>query len=220
MPEIEVCVVSDIHGYIPSNVPDCDLFIVAGDLTHEGRNGVKGASWINKKFVPFAEDLKRRGIQVLVIAGNHDYCFQTHWHLLQPNVPWKYLENTAFHFKGLKIWGSPWTPFFFNWAFNTTESDLKRMYSAIPKDTDILITHGPPKGILDLSPYGMVNAGSTSLKDIIPTLTNLKLHIFGHIHHSRGELRTDSGLIHVNASYVKEDYKPHGSPLQIFKLSV
>lgn len=88
--------------------------------------------------------------------------------------------------EGVKIWGSPITPTFFNWAFNRDPgADIQKYWNKIPEDTDILVTHGPAYGILDLSRNQHV--GCKDLLEKIKKLSNLKLHCFGHIHEPYGK---------------------------------
>jgi len=213
MNKIKTYVLSDIHGYLPEIPNDCELLLIAGDLTHEGRDTGRGVKWVNTKLAPYLEELHRRKVHVVAIAGNHDYCFEQGWASIRSDLKWTLLDNSSCEYKGLKIWGSPWTPFFYDWAYNTDEKKLAQYYNSIPEDTDIIITHGPPRGILDLSPYGLVNCGSTSLLQAVSSHKNFKLHLFGHIHYSSGIQQID-GKTYINASYVGENYKPKVHPIR------
>ncbi len=58
---------------------------------------------------------------------------------------WKYLEDSSITLYGINIYGSPWQPFFCNWAFNLPRGEeLASKWSAIPQETDVLLTHGAP----------------------------------------------------------------------------
>ncbi len=95
------------------------------------------------------------------------------------------MENESVEIEGIKIWGSPITPTFgIGWAFNKNRMKTHEVWKQIPTDTDIVITHGPPSTILDLS-YNRENelefCGDTSLRKRIFEI-NPKLSLFGHIH--------------------------------------
>jgi Icc-related predicted phosphoesterase len=87
----------------------------------------------------------------IVICGNHDLCFEDNpkeARKLMKNA--HYLEDETIEIEGLKFYGSPWQPEFHNWAFNLNRGEeIKKKWDLIPNDTDVLITHGPPYGILD-----------------------------------------------------------------------
>jgi len=108
-----------------------------------------------------------------------------------------------------------------------SEKELKKKWALIPENTDILITHGPPFGMLDKNIDGTY-CGSKSLSDNLLRL-NLKVHIFGHIHEAYGECyqayASNSGdcekecipIGHqsINCSHVNFHYKPVNKPVRI-----
>jgi len=113
----------------------------------------------------------------------------------------------------LKFWGSPITPWFFNWAFNRHRgAPIRRHWDKIPGDTEILITHGPPAGILDRNSAGE----PTGCEDLRLTVDRIKprLHIFGHIHEAYGVEEHD-GTIFVNACQLDERYRLAHEPVVI-----
>lgn len=119
----------------------------------------------------------------VLIAGNHDTSVEAR--LIKPveirdNYGLTYLEHESVNIEGLNIFGSPYTPTFNNWAFNRKREKLHGLWQQIPEDTDILVTHGPPKFILDIEEEGFL--GCMSLYKRARQLPNLKLHQFGHIH--------------------------------------
>ncbi len=104
----------------------------------------------------------------IFVAGNHDWLFETNnsyaRSLLNKNII--YLQDSSIEIEGLKIYGSPWQPRFFDWAFNLMRgAELAEKWKMIPDDTDIFITHGPPNGILDAVPreYFVENTGCEEL---------------------------------------------------------
>jgi Icc-related predicted phosphoesterase len=107
----------------------------------------------------------------------------------------------------MKIWGTPWQPWCFDWAFNLRESELKTKWDLIPNDTDILVVHGPPFGYGDGVPRrdGIENTGSPSLLARIQKIAP-KLVVFGHIHEGRGEWRGGESVL-ANVTLVNADYE-------------
>ncbi len=203
---MKIVAISDTHGRHRrldfSNYLDCDTIIHAGDFTGgrdlDGKEFYDFINWLGE--TPFKNKI--------LISGNHDSFMIHNRHeglMLMKELGITYLEDTNVVIDGIKIHGSPWTPIFFNWYFMCTEKQLDLKYGLIDKDTDILITHGPAHGILDVSLYGNRNAGSFALRDIIDDgLKNLKCHIFGHIHEDSGILERN-GVVHINASLDRKD---------------
>ncbi len=196
---MKIVCISDTHNCRPP-VPPGDILIHAGDLTMDGSpHQLESAiAWLKKQ--PHTHKI--------IIAGNHDRCLQSHtWtkHLFNDNNM-HYLQDSMAELEGLRIWGSPWTLQFFDWAFMKTESQLEDLYAAIPP-CDILITHGPPFGILDQVPRGdgtfRPNCGSKATLALSQRLKP-KLHIFGHIHEGHGVVDQD-GIKYINASYCNHD---------------
>lgn len=98
-----------------------------------------------------------------------------------------YLENEGIEIEGLKIWGSPYSPTFGNWHFMKSRDKMDRLWQNIPEDTDILITHTPPKGCLDLSynrNHELEFCGCSALLRHVFRVKP-KIHMYGHIHNSR-----------------------------------
>ena len=130
-----------------------------------------------------------------------------------------YLENNSEIIQGKLFYGSPMTPDFFReyWAFNAARGhEIRNYWSVIPKNVDVLITHGPAKGILDLLENGVDNVGCEELEYTINyELENLKLHVFGHIHNPHGKYTNDRGTTFVNASTCTEEYSPINMPMQV-----
>ena len=110
----------------------------------------------------------------------------------------------------IKIWGSPFTPEFLNWAFMGTPEKRKALWAEIPEHLDILITHGPPFGILDRTIDGE-NAGCPHLLKAVQS-KKPKIHLFGHIHEGYGTLEID-GTLFVNASLCNERYDLINAPV-------
>lgn len=88
----------------------------------------------------------------------------------------------------LLVYGAPWQPKFYDWAYNLPlGARLREKWDQIPEGVDVLITHGPPLGILDAAADGH-ECGCPDLLDTITQRVKPRLHIFGHIHEAYGEL--------------------------------
>jgi Icc-related predicted phosphoesterase len=182
---------ADTHGFEDDlDVPDGDVLIHAGDLTRLGE--LDEIRRVNR----FLASLPHR--HKLVVAGNHDWSFQT-----KPDLARKaltaatYLEDSAVVIEGVKFYGSPWQPWFLDWAFNLQRgAPLVEKWALIPEDVDVLITHGPPAGIGDKASDGRVGCD-----DLLRRVEAIKpkLHIFGHIHEDRGIWKRGS-TVFVNAT--------------------
>ena len=119
--------------------------------------------------------------------------------------------------EGIKIYGSPHQPVFHDWAFNRGDDKRRRLWSLIPSDTDILLTHGPPYEIMDLCSSG-ARAGCRILRDEVLARIKPKYHVFGHIHGSNGVKKID-GVTFINAATCESRYRPV-NPIYVFDLPV
>lgn len=194
---MRVVAISDFHGVVPPDVPPCDLLVVAGDVldgygtTHSRETSLFG--W-----------LERQPAGAIVgVAGNHDRLAIDEPDAVRA-LPWIYLEDSGCEVDGLKIWGSPWSVEFFGWSFMRPDADLAERWELIPDDTEILVVHGPPYGILDRVSRG-VHAGSRTLLERLCGLPRLRLLVTGHIHEAWGQRlvrlrRGQPSFVAVNAS--------------------
>ncbi len=177
--------ISDTHTFhglltIPENI---DMVIHSGDATNP-REPLPNKIEI-ENFIEWYKSLPIK--YKIFVAGNHDTSIERK-HIIKDNFKDNgiiYLENESVEIEGIKIWGSPITPTFgIGWAFNKNRMKTHEVWKQIPTDTDIVITHGPPSTILDLS-YNRENelefCGDTSLKKRIFEIKP-KLSLFGHIH--------------------------------------
>ena len=213
MPRI-VCL-SDTHNRTHEiQVPDGDILIHSGDATITGT--IEELKRFNGWFAGLPHRFK------IFVAGNHDWLFERDNELarslLHPSII--YLQDSSVQIDGINIYGSPWQPRFYEWAFNLMRgAEINEKWRLIPDDIDILITHGPPHEILDAVPtrFGVENAGCEELRkrvEKIAELGRLKLHIFGHIHCGYGTYK-GLGVDFINASICDEQYAPTQPPLII-----
>jgi Icc-related predicted phosphoesterase len=204
----KIVMISDTHGlHNQITVPDGDLLIHAGDMSMGGtiQQIEEFANWFGR--------LPHR--RKIIIAGNHDFLFEKKPSIAETIIRSTnavYLNDTGYTFEGLKFWGSPVQPWFCNWAFNRQRgAEIKKHWDLIPNDTDVLITHGPPRGIGDQAEPEK-NSKCLGCDDLFDTVESnrldLKLHVFGHIHGGSG-IHQFGQMKFVNASVLDEQYKPN-----------
>ena len=204
---MRICCISDLHGHLPE-VPPCDLLLLAGDLVPaEGHEPAEGRRWLATRFRDWLGEVPARA--VVGVAGNHDFVFAAGDLGLTPPLPWTYLQDSGTTVGGLTIWGTPWQPTFFDWAFNLDEPELAAKWDLIPEATDVLLLHGPPFGHGDPTPRGP--AGSPSLLRRIEAVRP-RLAVAGHIHSGYGVYAIGPTTF-VNASHLDESYAPAHRPV-------
>jgi Icc-related predicted phosphoesterase len=206
---MKICCISDTHERQEElRIPDCDLLIHAGDIT------MRGAPAQLERFNGWCKGLIERQItrKIILIAGNHDLLFEKDPEKAQKLVSSStYLQDSGTEWENIRFWGTPWQPWFFDWAFNLrTESELESRFQFIPEETGILIVHGPPRGILDRTIEGE-RVGSTALLEKIFQVRP-KLVVFGHIHESYGLVERD-GITFINASICDVRYRAVNAPV-------
>ncbi len=207
-----VCI-SDTHFYpVTKEIPDGDVLIHAGDLTTSGSltQITKAGDWL--------ASLPHR--HKLVIAGNHDFLFEKRYDAALAAIRdgqngIQYLQEHSTMIgdgsQNLNVYGAPWSVEFQHWAFGLKPGfESRSRWERTPKGIDVLITHGPPKGIMDQAPNGY-SLGDDDLLRIV-MLREPKLHVFGHIHHSHG-IRVINGTTFVNAAICDESYKHTQDPI-------
>ena len=209
-----ITVISDTHGqHTRLNIKSGDLIIHSGDCTPRGKMEDI------ETFLRWYGDLNF--IHKILVPGNHDWDFEKlpkYCEELCKNYGVVCLNNSGVKIDGLNIWGSASTPEFFNWAFNRSRSEglatkkhpfIGYDWNLIPKKTDILITHGPAAGILDLTVYGE-RVGCGLLRKKIEEIRPI-LHVCGHIHEGRGVFVDISAgpVTYVNASNLDHRYQLH-----------
>ena len=214
MDKIKIVFISDTHGKHKLlekrfTLPTGDIIVHAGDISGVGHD------WQVNEFYNWFKGLDQYKHKILV-AGNHDFLFENNPTLAKELLPDNihYLEDNGVELMGINFWGSPVTPPFFDWAFNRPETTLKKHWEAVPDNTDVLITHGPPHKILDKVARGGDNVGSPSLFDEIVGRIKPKVHVFGHIHETYGQKEYD-GIKFINASNLNLGYDVTNKPIVI-----
>ena len=206
---------ADTHGYYP-DIPKGDVLIHAGDFS-SGRGSMAQL----KEFCRWIEAAPCK--KKIVIAGNHDFVIDKHGRLARKTFDWhgiQYLQDYGCYvggvgnYPGLFVYGSPWHPKIWG-KFELERSDLAMVWDMVPDYTDVLVTHGPPFGVLDQTneAHGNDQAGD---KALLMRVTNLepKLHVFGHIHEGFGRLNTLE-TVFVNASFCDADYQPRNAIVEV-----
>lgn len=207
--------ISDLHGFKPK-LEGGDLLIVAGDCT--ARDIIP--QW--KEFFTWLDDQEYE--RIVFIAGNHDGSLQISGFVddcLAGTCRIDYLCDSSAQVEDFKIWGAPWTPEFCGWHFMLPRGEeLKKKWGLIPDDTDILITHGPPWGVLDKVCNHMSGKEQQGCVDLRAAVERVrpKLHVFGHIHEGYGQIlykHEGENTICVNASIMDRYYQPVNNTIRI-----
>ena len=187
---MKIIAFSDVHGqHRDIKIPECDVLIFAGDYSWESDlvNSLNFFEWFREQ----------PGQHKILVPGNHDTCVDIPiWEGI--NV----LINDELVIKGVKFFGSPYTPIFNNWYYMKPEEELRRMYDTFPTDIEVLITHGPAYGVLDK--YDGKHIGSKALSDFF--IKNYpRYHIFGH-NHEAGHI-IQNGTNSYNVAMCNQEYK-------------
>lgn len=192
---MRIVAIADTHQkHDQINIPNGDVFVFAGDMTAFNRSRqhyVKFNEWMGS--LPHEHKL--------VISGNHDELFQK-----QPEEARDYMTNCTYLeddeviIDGVKFYGTPWQPWFYDWAFNLPRGSdyLDEKWAAIPDDTDVLITHCPPFQICDVDTKGQ-NLGCEKLAKRVFEVQP-RIHVFGHIHGSCGKYGFLGNTLFFNVS--------------------
>lgn len=210
---MEILHISDTHGFHELLTPEIekkkfDLIIHSGDASNEFNSNDNFLEM--RRFIDWyaALDIKHK----IYVAGNHDTSIErkkiTRTDFETEGIT--YLEVDGVTIEKLKIFGIPYTPTYGNWAFMRKRGQLGEFYKEIPEDTNLLITHGPPKGILDLSTSREGKLELCGCKELLNYIEHSKVevHLFGHIHDNNDiinhGLREINGVHFSNASVVKD----------------
>lgn len=216
---MRILAISDTHNkhlqipsrFIENSDNSVDTIVHAGDVSSRGYKGeiIDFLKWYNEL------NFKNK----ILIAGNHDFYFEegkpediAAMLAEYPNIT--YLNDSGVEIDGVKFWGSPVQPWFYNWAFNRKGTDICKHWDLIPNDTCVLLTHGPVKGYLDMTQQGE-SVGCPYLLEKISQMSNLKLLVSGHIHEAYGRIDFPDGGIFLNASVLNLRYEMVNLPIQV-----
>lgn len=217
MSKLIIDILSDTHNQHKKFIcTGGDILIHAGDATLGGKH---------HEICHFLDwYAKQKYDHLIFVAGNHDWGFEKEPNLMKEECDNRNIillnDSGVIITSGsmeIKMWGSPVQPWFHSWAFNRDRGeDIKRHWDLIPDDTEILITHGPPYGILDHVIRTNERVGCYDLLDKI-LKTQVKLHTFGHIHEARGNVFAYSKQF-INASSLNGMYYPYGNkPIRVIR---
>jgi len=217
---MKITAISDTHGRHDDLT---DILKTGGEvLVHAGDGANQKNPILNEKelidFLNWFSAIPNWEHKIFV-PGNHDTSMcaglirwdDDEWYNLE------ILINRPIMIDGVRFFGSPYTPNYGSgWAWNMKRHRIGHVWNGIPDDTNVLITHGPPQGYLDISVDkedkngGYVQCGCGSLRWRVDQLDNLSAHIFGHIHNRTGVtnhgIKCGNGPMFVNASNTIHKY--------------
>lgn len=191
---------SDTHGQHKNlkSLPEADVIVHSGDFTFAGseEEAYDFMNWFCN--LPYKHKI--------FIAGNHDMCMYGADHIdgLSRNV--HYLYNNSVVIDGIKFYGIPM------FMEDCMDGNLDVFINNIPDDTDVLITHMPPKGTCDLANYGKgpEHRGNATLAELLKKL-HPTCHLFGHEHDAYGKTIKEN-VIYSNACVVDSRYNLINNP--------
>lgn len=233
---MKIIAFSDIHANFSKSIKkeidsiiennDIEVIICAGDFSSNNINFYSFLEYFN------SFNVKNK----IIVAGNHDIDLTNQNSSMNKHIMKEmniiYLEDSEVIIDGIKFYGTPWTPTFMNWAFMKDDLELSNIFDNIPEDTDVLISHGPPYGILDetkiiekkrKSIYNnfdykiketIKSVGSISLLEEVNKRKNIKYHIFGHVHTGYGYKNIENKNFY-NVSLLNDFYKFQNPPTLI-----
>lgn len=207
---VKILAVSDLHGYLPE-IEACDILLLGGDYCGPA-NLKHNQAYMRGTFSDWLKKLPAK--HKIAITGNHDFALRDKDFAM--SLPWTYLQDEMVEFSDVKIYGTPWTPTFYNWAFMHDEPELDAIFRKIPEGLDVLLSHGPPHNIMDRADDGY-HCGSKSLLKHVER-AKPSAHVFGHIHEGYGTW-ADDNTHYYNVAYVNARYMPVNDPIWIDGLS-
>jgi Icc-related predicted phosphoesterase len=237
----KICAISDIHGDL-IKLPECDILCICGDIVPLcfQRSIEDSRYWLNGPFQDWL--LKAPCENVVLIWGNHDfigeYFYQRSYsgseqvgQLFDKDTNGKIhiLQDELVDIQGIKFYGTPWCPALRGWAFYGDSKTLLEKYSNIPYDTDVLLTHCPPKfgqqGVVlqhnwnHLRDFGSAELQSVleeKFKESMENSDYKKVHVLsGHIHSGNHYWENIGNVWYANVSIKDENYESIYKP-QVF----
>ena len=193
--------ISDLHGYLPKNLPGGDVLCICGDIVplDYQNDFTQSVAWFCLDFAPWADSQPYR--KVVFIGGNHDFFLQELGEKNSPTSVMKhllpgphkgqsklvYLCDNSVEIDGIRIYGTPWIADLARWAFYKPEDELAEIYDRIPQRCDILLTHMPPLAcdagrVLQHGNFNtLANYGSLELAEAI-SARDINYALCGHVH--------------------------------------
>ena len=227
---MKIVAISDQHGFLP-DIPACDLLIVAGDQCPDYPSGAmervgsgpqikNQRRWFETVWMTWRR--KQPAALCLVTGGNHDYALEV---LGEPRAQTPLGDNTVlcedclYRVGDLRVWLTPWSTQFRDWAFMATEEEVVQKYQAIPAGVDILVSHQPPAMVgdrfVDVKTKKVEHLGSKVLRAAIVRVQP-KVVVCGHIHSGRGVGPIGPTQVY-NVSILNERYE-HVHPHTVIEL--
>lgn len=211
---MKITFISDTHN----RHDDLNLDLHGGDMIiHAGDISGRGTLEEINNFLSWFQNLPYK--HKIFIAGNHDFGFEeirhSNQHEFAIRIPDNviYLQDDVVEIEGLKIYGSPWQPRFYDWAFNVDRGEsIAKKWELIPDGLDILITHGPVFGILDDTYSGMRVGCEELYKKVVKCKP--RIHVCGHIHWAYG-MKDFNDTTYINASSLGENYRYENKPIVV-----
>ena len=223
---MKICAISDLHGYLPKDLPESDLLLIAGDIMplRFQNNMARSKEWLEKEFKQWCKD--QETYEIVLIGGNHDFYFEREpidtKVIFSDYGPWfHYLHNETeiINIEGeeIKIFGTPYCHQFGDWAFMDEDGKLREYFAECPDEVDIILSHDAPYGITDvclekLAHISEGHIGNIPLRKRI-NMVNFKYLIHGHLHSSDHTLTEFKGGLVANVSLLGEKYTPNYPPL-------
>lgn len=231
---LHCCAMSDLHGYLPKDVPECDVVFICGDivpLDYQSDN-IKSVSWFILDFVPWADSLPCD--KVVFIGGNHDFFLHTlacgsniQDVIRSANDVMKrilvgthkgrhnklvYLMDNSYEYEGRRFYGTPWIADLSRWAFYLNDEDRENIFSHIPKSCDVLLTHMPPitNDCGMVRQHGCFNTFAQYGDQILAReidKKDIRWSLSGHVHSGNHVPTLINGTNFVNVSLKDENYK-------------
>ena len=201
-----LCILSDTHRkHREITIPSCDILIHCGDFCSFQREDLRTLNDVDGWFSECPAK------HIVCVGGNHDFLLQTQEFRFAHAL---LLEDKGLEISGLTLYGAPWCPDLPGFAYYATADELKDRWKRIPSGIDVLITHTPPYGILDLPTSGTVHVGCHYLLEELKRVSP-RLHVFGHVHASHGMNKTQA-THYINASIVGgPDFEVRYTPIDI-----
>ncbi|HEX7333425.1 MAG TPA: metallophosphatase domain-containing protein [Pyrinomonadaceae bacterium] len=204
---MKIVCISDTHTFESQiTVPDGDVLIHAGDATITGTPQEVAAfgKWLD------SQPHKHK----IFIAGNHDWLFERNPEQARYLIQFAgvhYLQDSSVEIDGIRFYGSPWQPRFGDWAFNVNRGRAIRQKWDLIEPCDVLITHGPPWGVLDTVLPNSKHLGCEELGEAVGRVRP-RVHVYGHIHGGAGQYIA-GGTRFINASICNEAYQITNAPI-------